>query len=294
MANTFTSATLYEFTAFRRKYRIASLDKLLRKALVAEKICNVDRSGARYINNPYGSQPTTEVKAMDGTYTVNTFTVLEDTLQVTDEFVIGEHIFDFEESLAKFPLWKNRIDEQNNSIATSIDKWCLNEVCERANQTYTTPAGGFTTAANIPVIMSNLISKVSGYADTYNGMFLVIENTDVPGFIQSQAASGFSYADAALNNGFMTSYMGVDIYVVRTGCFADLTATGAAGSKTWTNDGHRVFGVKNVATYAAPRGVRYEEKLVTAKTGMEIATYGYVGFSFWVTKYDLGVDITIA
>jgi len=170
----------------------------------------------------------------------------------------------------------------------------LNEVCERANQTYTTPAGGFTTAANIPVIMSNLISKVSGYADSYNGMFLVIENTDVPGFIQSQAASGFSYADAALNNGFLTSYMGVDVYVVRTGCFTTLTTSGASGSKTWSNSGHRVFGVKNTATYAAPRGIRYEEKFVTATTGMEIVTFGYVGFKYWTTKYDLGVDITLA
>ena len=294
MANTFTSATLYEFTMFRRKYRLASLDKLLRKALVAEKICTVDRSGSRYINNPYGSQPTTEVKAMDGTYTVNTFTVLEDTLQVTDEFIIGEHIFDFEESLAKFSLWKNRIDEQNNSIATSIDLWVINELCERSNQTYTTPGGGFTTAANIPVIISNCSSKVMGYADSYNGLFLVIENTDVPGFMQSQMVSGFSYADAALNNGFMSSYAGVEIYVVRTGTFVDLTTTGASGSKTWTNSGHRVFGVKNVATYAAPRGIKYEEKGVTGKTGMEIATYGYIGVKFWITKYDLGVDITIA
>ena len=294
MANTFTSATIYEDTAFRRKYRIASLDKLLRKALVAEKVCAVDRSGSKYINNPYGSQPTTEVKAMDGTYSVATFTVLEDTLQVTDEFIIGEHIYNFEESLAKFSLWENRISEQNNSIATSIDLFCLNELCEGANATYSTPAGGFTTAANIPVIMSNLISKVSGYSETYNGLYLVIENTDVPGFIQSQAASGFSYADAALNNGFMTSYMGVDIYVVRTGTFQDLTATGASGSKTWTNSGHRVFGVKGMATYAAPQGVRYEEKMVTAKTGIEIVTYGYIGFKFWTTKYDLGVDITLA
>jgi len=261
---------------------------------VAEKICLVDRTNSRYINSPYGSQPTIQVKAMDGTYTVRTFTVVEDTLEVTDEFIIGEHIYDFEQTLSQFDLYASRIDEQNNAIATGIDKWVLNELLERANATYTTPAGGFTTAANIPVIMSNLISKVSGYADTYNGMFLVIENTDVPGFIQSQAASGFSYADAALNNGFMTSYMGVDIYVVRTGTFADLTETGGSGSKTWTNLNHRVFGVKNTATYAAPRGVGYEEKYVTATTGMEIVTFGYCGFKFWVSKYDLGVDITLA
>ena len=133
-----------------------------------------------------------------------------------------------------------------------------------------------------------------GYAQSYNGLFLVIENTDVPGFIQAQAASGFSYADAALNNGFMTSYMGVDIYVVRTGLFEDLTASGAAGSKTWTNSGHRVFGVKNVATYAAPRNITYDEKGRTGYTGREISTVGYIGFMFWTPVYDLGVDITLS
>jgi len=142
--------------------------------------------------------------------------------------------------------------------------------------------------------MSNLISKVSGYRDTYKGLFLVIENTDVPGFIQAQATNGFSFADAALKNGWMSSYMGVDIYVVRSGTFADATTTTASGSKTWTNSGHRVFGVKGVSTYAAPRGIKYEEKYRTGYTGKELVTYGYVGFKAWASKQDLLVDITIS
>jgi hypothetical protein len=178
----------------------------------------------------------------------------------------------------------------NNSVATAIDKWVLNCLCEDANGAYTTPAGGFTTAANIPVIMSNLLSKVAGYADAYKGLFLIIENTDVPGFVQSGASSGFSFADSVLKNGFMDSYMGVDIYVVRSGTFVDATQ----GTKTWTNSGHRVFGVKKVATYAAPRGLQVEEKGVSGKTGKEVVIYGYVGFKAWATKQDLLVDITIA
>jgi hypothetical protein len=49
---------------------------------------------------------------------------------------------------------------------------------------YTTPTGGFTTAANINEIMANLISKVAGFSEAYNGLFLVIENTDIVGFAQ--------------------------------------------------------------------------------------------------------------
>lgn len=273
---------------------MASLDKLLRKALVAEKICQVDRSDLKYIDSPYGSQPTAKVQSVTGTYSVTAFTTNDDTLTVTDEFIYAEHIYDFEETLTKFDVWASRMDEQNYAIATAIDKWVVNELCENGNATYTTPAGGFTTAANINIIMSNLISKVAGYADSYKGLFLVIENTDIPGFIQAQATNGFSYADAALNNGWMSSYMGADIYVVREGTFVDAATTTASGSKTWTNSGHRVFGVKGVATYAAPRGVKYEEKGVTTKTGKELTTYGYCGFKLWTSKQDLVVDITIA
>ena len=289
------SANTITAKVYRDKYRLATLDALLRNALVAEKVCMVDRSNAKTIQSPYGPQATTVVQALLGTYTPAAFTTVESTLTVADEFVVSEHIYDFESTMSNFDLFANRVDEQTYSIAAAIDKWVLNELLEGADTTaYTTPVGGFTTASNINVIMSNLISKMAGYADTYKGMYLVIENTDVPGFIQAQATNGFSYADAALNNGFMASYMGVDIYVVRTGTFADADTTSVSGSKTWTNSGHRVFGVKGVTTYAAPRGVGFEEKYVTGKTGKEIVTYGYVGFKTWPTKEALTCDITLA
>ncbi len=275
---------------YRDKYRLANLDKLLRGALVAEKVCLVDRSDAKTIQNPYGSQPTTTVQALTGTYSVSAFTTTDDTLTVADEFICAEHVFDFENTLSNFDLFANRADEQAFSVASKIDNFVLNNLCEDGTGSYTTPVGGFTTAANVNVIISNLLSKVAGYADTYNGLFLVIENTDLPGIIQAAATNGFSFADAALNNGYVTSYMGVDIYVVRSGLFADATT----GTKTYTNAGHRVFGVKNVSTYAAPRGVMFDEKSVSGKTGKEVVTWGYIGCKTWATKSDLIIDITLA
>jgi hypothetical protein len=269
---------------------MASLEKALRNALVCEKICQVDRSEGKYIDSPYGSQPTTTVQSIAGTYTPAAFTLTDDTLTVADEFIVSEHIYDFEQVLTAFDVFANRIDEQNYSVADQIDKFVLNNLCEDGTGTYTTPAGGFTTAANVPVIMSNLCSKVAGYADNYKGLFLVIENTDIPGFMQYQMAAGFNYADSALKNGFMAQIAGVDVYVVRSGRFVSATI----GTKTVTNSGHRVFGVKGVATYAAPRGINYEEKSVTSKTGREIVTWGYIGFKLWAPKTGLIVDITLA
>lgn len=284
MANTISTKT------YRDKYRKATLEQALRNMLVAEKICEVDRSDSKTINSPYGSQPTTVVSALNGTYSVADFTTTDDTLTVADEFKVAEHIFDFESTLTAFDIFAARVDEMTYSVAASIDSFVLNVILEAGTGAYTTPAGGFTTAANINTIVANLASKVMGYADVYKGMFLVIENTDVVGFMSAQMTNGFSYADAALKNGFMTSYGGVEIYVVRTGTFTDATV----GTQTWTNSGHRLFGIKNVATYAAPRGIQFEEKGVSGKTGKEVVAYGYIGAKLWTPKAALIVDITLA
>jgi hypothetical protein len=282
MANTIANRV------FRDKYRMAKLDALLRRALVAEAICDVDRTDNKRIQSPYGSTPTAVVQAIAGTYSVAEYQTTDDTLTVTDEVIVAEHIFDFEEVLTAFNVFSSRVDEQGFAVANKIDRFVLNNITEDATGSYSTPAGGFSST-NIPVIMSNIIGKVAGFADAYKGLFIVIENTEVPGFIQSQASSGFSFADAALKNGFMTSYMGVDIYVTRAGTFASETL----GTTTYTNAGHRLAGVKGVATYASPRGVRFEEKAVSGKTGMEVVTYGYVGAKVWAPKAELLIDITI-
>ncbi len=287
MANTLSTYTL------RDKYMKSNLDVALRAALVAEKICRVDRTDLKRIQNPYLTQPSATIQAVAGTYSVSALTTTDDALTVADEVVSSTHIFDFEDVTSNFNLFADFADDLTYIVAFNIDKFVINSFTEDATGSYTTPAGGFTSAANIPVIMSNLVSKVLGYQDATiaNGMFLVIENTDVVGFAQAQVASGFNYADAALNNGFMGNYMGVEIYVVRSGLF--VTATLGSRSDI-ANSGHRLFGIKGIATYASPRGIRYEEKYVTGKTGKEIVVFGYIGFKLWAQKATLGIDITLA
>ncbi len=176
------------------------------------------------------------------------------------------------------------------AVAFGIDKFVLNNLLDVATGAYITPAGGFTTAANINTIMGNLLGKVAGYADVAKGTFLVIENTDLVGFAIAGATNGFTMADSVLKNGFMNNWMGVDIYIIRSGTFV----TASLGTTSVTCSGHRVFGVKNVATYASPRGLQYEEKGVSGKTGKEIVVYGLIGFKLWAQKLGLVVDITLA
>lgn len=273
----------------RDAYLKSQYDFVLRNALIAEKICDVNRSDVKRIQNPYGSQPTAAIQAVAGTYSVTAWTVTDDALTVTDEVIYAEHIFAFEDFFAVFDIAASRLDNMMYAVAYGIDYFVLNNLCEDGTGTYTTPAGGFTTAANINTIMANLSSKVAGY-DTQFGTFLVIENTDLVGFMVAGATNGFSMADAVLKNGKVTSWMGTDVYVVRTGTFVDATI----GTTTVTNAGHRVFGVNKSSTYASPRGINYEEKSVTGKTGKEVVVFGLVGFKLWNQKKALTIDITLA
>lgn len=273
----------------RDKYLKSQYEIVLRNALVCEKICDVDRSDSKRIQNPYGGQPTATIQAVAGTYTVSAWTITDDALTVTDEVIYAEHVFGFEDFFAVFDVAASRLDNMMYAVAFGIDKFVLNNLCEDGTGTYSTPAGGFTTSGNINTIMANLLSKVAGYEETYKGLFLVIENTDLVGFAIAGATNGYSFADATLRNGFMGVWMGVDIYVIRSGTFV----TDTLGTTTVSNSGHRVFGVKGVTTYASPRGIQYEEKSITLKTGKEVVVWGLIGFKAWAQKATLIVDITL-
>ena len=259
--------------------------------MVTEAITMVDRSDNKRIQSPYGSTPTVVVQALAGTYSPADFTTTDENLDVTDEFIVSEHIKDFEELLSNFSLFASRTEQMAFNVAKKIDEFVLNNLCEDGTGTYTTPVGGFTTAANISVIFSNIVSQLSGYADGYWGnMYVVLENTDMTGVIQARATQGYATADATLANGKVDSYMGVDIYVVRASTFTDATV----GTKTWTNAGHRVAGVKKISTVAMPGGVKTDEKKVSGKTGMEVVTYGYIGYKHWFPTLVQTIDITLA
>lgn len=288
MANTLSTKTL------RDKYRAAQVQQALKNAVVAEKVCLVDRSDLKTISSPYLTAVATTVQAVAGTYSPAAITTTDDTLTVADEFIAATHIFHFEEATSNFDLFFTANKGMTDSLVTAVDKWVLNCLCEDGTGAYTTPAGGFTTSANVITIISNIIAKTAGYADALSGLYVVVENTDLTGIIPAIASSGFRYADDALMNGQYGQILGVDIYVVRSGTFVDATTTSASGSKTWTNLNHRVGGVKNVATYAAPRWMTFEEKGVTGKTGLEVAGICYAGFKQWTPTAGLTIDITLA
>lgn len=275
---------------YRSKYFQGRLEHALRTALVSEAICTVDRTESKYIQNPYQTAQTATIQSMSGTYAVAAYTTTEDALTVGDEVYCATQVYDFEAALARFDLYKDLAEDMTAQVAIAIDKAVLNITLEEGTGTYSTPSGGFTTAANWGVIVGDLLAKFAGFAENYKGMYLVVENTDVTGIVQSQFSSGFNFADAALRNGMISNQGGLEIYVVRSGTFANYTP-GSFGAVT--NSGHRLAGIKGQTVYAAPRGIQYIEKEVSGKTGKEICIIGYFGVHTWVPKQSLVIDITI-
>lgn len=265
------------------------MQEILKAALIAEKICKVDRSDTHTIQNPYGSTPSVSITSLTGTYAITAFTTTDDALTVDMEVKYGEHIYDFNRIISNFDLFAERADRLAYSVALKIDYAIINLLTEAGTGTYSTPSGGFTTAANWNKILANLLTKWAGYSNVYNGMFLVVEAGDLSGIVEAQMTNGFSFADAALNNGFVKNQAGIDIYCVVGSTFADDTI----GTTSVTNDGHRVAGIKGVATFAFPRGIQYEEKSVGEKTGKEIVTWGTFGFKLWTQMATMIIDITV-
>lgn len=276
--------------ALRHKYFQNGLQQALRNQLVSEAICKVDTSGLKTIENPYiSTSGTITQQAPAGTYTVSAMATTEDSLAVSEEIIVPTHVFDFESRFANSNLVADFLDDIIYQVRFQTDKYVLNKLLDIATGTYSTPAGGFTTPANIPIIFANLLSKVAGFAYGYgSNPFIVIESTDIVGLAQAQVAVGFTYADRALNGGIIPQYMGVDIYVIRTGTF--VTAT--IGTLTAVNSGHRFFGLKNIAVISS-RGADYEEKSVSLKTGKEVVGLNYVGAKIWAVHLANFIDITI-
>ena len=288
--NTIGTSTL---SGVNRVLFSATFQEILKKAMIAEEICAVDRSDSKYITNPYGSEPTAVVQAVVGTYSVSAFTTTDDNLTVADEVVYGEHIFGFEQVFSRYDLKAARFEQMAYAVSYALDKWVINNLCEDGTGTYTTPVGGFTTAGNFLTIIGNLFTKVTGF-QAIDGYYLVLESGDLAGVWPAMASNGFTMADNALREGMLMKYGNIDIHIVRAGTFVDEAATTVSGTKTWTNLSHRVFGVKGTSTYCTPRDLTYEEKGVTGKTGAEIDVWALVGHKVWNNKAALTVDITLA
>lgn len=270
--NTISSRT------FRDQLRNDTLQEILHSATVTEAIADVDRSGKKVIQNPYPSTPTVTIQALAGTYSINTYTTTDDNLTVSQEIILAEQIFDFEESLTAIDIFMNRTMNMAWKIKDKLDTQMLTDILATSGINTLAVTSGFATFGVLKAL-GQLQGLVAGYSTAMNEVFLVIESTDVAAFISAQVSTGFNMADMALKNGFMGNYLGVDIYVVRSG---------------QSPTSHRLGGLKRKFTVALPVEWKSFEKEVSGKTGKEVGLFGYYGAKVWHNNLSLVVDVQIA
>jgi hypothetical protein len=272
MANTLSNRT------FRDELRSTTMQEILHSATVTEAIADVDRSGRKVIQNPYPSTPSVVIQALAGTYTPATFTTTDDALTVSQEIILSEHVYDFEESLSSFDLFQNRVENMAWKAKDKLDTYVLSTVLGTSSIGTLAVTGGFASFGVLKAL-GQLQGLVAGYSTSQSDVFLVIESTDVAAFIAAQVSNGFNMADMALKNGFMGNYLGVDVYVVRSG---------------QSPSNHRLAGIKRKFTVALPVEWKQEEKGVSGLTGKEIVMYGYTGVKVWNNNLPLIIDVQIA
>ena len=280
-----------EATAYRKLWMPSLFQEFLFKAAIIRPLVDYRTDNVKYIENPYASAATiTQNSSIVGTYSVGTYTVTADTLTVTEEFVYSEHVYTFEKVASVADVRGSRMKDAMGQLAYAVDKYALNELCDKGTGAYTTPAGGFSQN-NALTIAANLSSKLVGFAANYSSKYIVIEPSDLPGVMLAMFSSGFATADRALNNGFLNHWADFDWYV----CGASTFVTATLGTTAYTNSGHRVAGVKGLATLLMPLGeMQWMEKEVTGKTGVELALVTYAALKVWAQKASLTIDITLA
>lgn len=253
-----------------------TMQDFLRSMLVAGKISEF-KEGVKYIENPYASDATVTTNSpMAGTYSVSDITITDDELLVNTEEIYPIHIMDYEKVFGDFDLGLDQLRRASYQLAKKVDTALLTELATNAGNTVTV-AGGFASGTVISK-MAEVSGVLAGY-DSVEGLYLVIDNTQVQAFVEAGAGNGFSFSDSTLNNGLFAKLFGFEIYVVRAGVLPANTA---------------IAGVKKASTTGTGGSIKIEEKGVTGKTGMEIAYIMYHTSKLWNNNEDLVVKLDLA
>lgn len=236
--------------------------------------------GKKYIHNPFPTPGAVTVNSpMTGLYTPVTLTTTDDSLEVNREAIYNTHLFDFETTFADYNLANEVLKLASAKLAEDMDRELLAILAAGAGTTINV-SGGFTKVNAFDSIAS-AVGVLSGYTQSMNGLYIVIDNTQVPAFISAGATAGFTFADAVLNNGLMGNIMGFDIYTVRAGQLPANTA---------------IAGIKKASTTGTGGAIKIEEKQVSGKTGTEFAAINYSRSALWnnnqplVVKFDFAVS----
>jgi len=274
MANTVSTQTykqLWERTLARQ----------LEKSLVSYRIANTITDAVKQIHNPYQSRPTATDQSLTGTYAVANFTTTNDTINVDKEAIVGEHVYKHEELLSRYDLATQRAKEHAYVIKEKIDAVAFQTIATTSGtlQVDDGELGGIDgnpitlSATNVDnMFRATMEALLAANVPVDRGLFIVLAPDHLTKLAEFQQTNGFSMADAALRNGFVTKFGGFDVFV----------------SNQLYNDGtqdHAIAGTYGAFQLVLPRGgASFEAKPVSGKTGREIVSQQIYGMGVW--NYD--------
>lgn len=231
----------------RKKFTMAKAQENLYALNVANVISEVDTSKMGTVYNPYASTASvSNVAHTSNTYTVGTFAIDADSLQINRKAIASEIVGSYDQLSMDLNVIENRGMEFGAGISQTIDGYVLNLPVSTAG-VETLDDGDFGGTAGNPKTSSNsVIDDIINTAvqeievgNAYGKKFLVVsayEANDLRGFLQS---TGNMVADEVLRNGFQskvqsigTTFSGVDVYQSN-----NITQTVVLGLATNPTDG---------------------------------------------------------
>lgn len=215
-------------TGAQKQSWLPRYQRKLMRSLVSNGITEMKVTTDKVLHNPYTSQASrTDGSATTGqAYTASDYTISDDTLTIDRRAISAERVDPMDQMQSGNEIMSDRYETQAYNIQNAIDQYILSIPVSFSGVTDLDDSNlGSGSAGNPFDMTSSNVNAVAGYtteqllfqnAEMGKGAFIVLSPTGVNNVAAYQQASGFSYADAALNNGFVKGIApigGLDVLV---------------------------------------------------------------------------------
>lgn len=198
--------------------RNSHLQKKIRTNTIASLICNVhERKYQEYIRTPYRS----DAVASSGTgriceVDIQDFTVTDDFVKLEDYIAFSERVCPSNEAYTAVDLTKASMDDINRTLIEEIDQKVFADALATAGIQAIT-ATQITSAAEAKTACEQILGELAGYGGSLSDRFIVMDNDMFVHFLDAGAAPATAFGDRVLETGDLYVYLGLYIYVVRSG-----------------------------------------------------------------------------
>lgn len=198
----------------------------LDKALVSKGIAKVDSRNQNLFHNPYRTTPVGFDGSASNTYSTETFTATDDTLQPTRRAGASEHIDNIEQALSGDDLTASRARRMGVTMAQKVDRFMLNLPVSFSGVTNIDAgymSSGVSSGAPYQILntnaddLSNAVYESIMLGDVMDVPAWVIDPRTATKIVSYMQNTGTPGADKFIRNGLNgfsgVNFGGLDLYV---------------------------------------------------------------------------------